>query len=166
MVAKKSNNPKKKVKTSRDQARIALERQLNERERLMDNMPGDTISYDEFKRFNDSAKFVGEAVADPKLAPMSVSRQLYGFDDGPIKPMEGFDDPVFDLLMFGRNLYKSGLVNSIQDGVKGAFKMISRNPKYSIRQLMDRLPATVGGFLAGEELEGLLFDEDNDRQEE
>ena len=34
-------------------------------ERIMDDMPGDTISYDEFKRFNEPAGFVGEAVADP-----------------------------------------------------------------------------------------------------
>lgn len=92
--------------------------------------------------------------------------QLYGFEDGPIKSMEGINDPVFDLLMFGQSLYKSGLVDSIQDGIEGAFKMASKNPKYSIRQLMDRLPNTVGAFVAGEELEGLLFDEDNDRQEE
>lgn len=109
-----------------------------------------------------------EAVADPQSAPdhRSVSMQLYGFEDGPIKPMEGFNDPVFDLLMLGRSLYKSGIVDSMQDGVKGAFKMVSKNPKYSIKQLMDRLPATIGGFVAGEELEGLLFGDDPEDQEQ
>lgn len=109
-----------------------------------------------------------EAVADPQSSPdhRSGSMQLYGFEDGPIKSMEGVNDPVFDLLMFGQSLYKSGIVDSIQDGIEGAFKMASKNPKYSIKQLMDRLPSTIGGFVAGEELEGLLFSDDSKYQEQ
>jgi len=104
------------------------------------------------------------SIADPKEAPdyRSASMQLYGFEDGPIKSMEGVNDPVFDLLMFGRSLYNSGVVDSIQDGIEGAFKMVSKNPKYSIKQLMDRLPNTVGAFVAGESLEDMLF---NDEEE-
>lgn len=110
------------------------------------------------------AKKKPETVADPKLAPdhRSGSMQLYGFEDGPIKSMEGINDPVFDLLMFGQSLYKSGIVDSIQDGIEGAFKMVSKNPKYSIKQLMDRLPNTVGAFVAGEELEDLIFNEEEE----
>ena len=114
------------------------------------------------------AKKKPEAVADPQSAPdhRSGSVQLYGFKDGPIKSMEGVNDPVFDLLMFGRSLYKSGIVDSIQDGIEGAFKMVSKNPKYSIKQLMDRLPATIGASVAGEGLEGLLFGDDSEDQEQ
>jgi hypothetical protein len=105
-----------------------------------------------------------ESAASPRLAPdhRSPSMQLYGFEDGPIKSMDGVNDPVFDLLMFGRSLYNSGVVDSIQDGIEGAFKMVSKNPKYSIKQLMDRLPNTVGAFVAGESLEDMLF---NDEEE-
>lgn len=114
------------------------------------------------------AKKKPEASANPQSAPdhRSASMQMYGFEDGPIKSMEGVNDPMFDLLMFGQSLYKSGIVDSIQDGIEGAFKMVSKNPKYSIKQLMDRIPATVGGFVAGEELEGLLFGDDSEDQEQ
>ena len=107
-----------------------------------------------------------QAPADPSLAPdyrSSVSDQLYGFEDGPIKSMDGVNDPVFDLLMFGKQLFRSGVVDSVQEGVQTVFNLAKNKSNYSIKQLIDRLPATVSAFVAEEELEDVFFNNEEEK---
>jgi hypothetical protein len=88
--------------------------------------------------------------------------QLYGFEEGPLKPLQGFNDPVFNLLTLGRELYAGGFARTIQEGIEGAMQMMAKNPKYSIKQLRKNLPGIALGELAMNEANDRLFNDDSE----